>query len=82
MLQLIPFLGLALFFENVRTSKTMLLAVWSKAWLCSCSFAGIAGLNPTGAWVSVSCEVCMFSGRGLCDGAVTRSEESYEVWCV
>jgi hypothetical protein len=29
--------------------------------------------------------VCLFfvlSGRGLCDGLVSRPEESYRVWCV
>jgi hypothetical protein len=26
--------------------------------------------------------VCVLSGRRLCDGLVTRSEESYQVWCV
>jgi hypothetical protein len=35
-----------------------------------------------GAWMSVSCECCVLSGRGLCDGLVTRPEESYRVWCV
>jgi hypothetical protein len=29
-----------------------------------------------------SCECCVFSGRGLCDGLITRPEESYRVWCV
>jgi hypothetical protein len=35
-----------------------------------------------GAWMSVSCECCVLSGRGLCDGLVTRPEESYRLWCV
>ena len=30
--------------------------------------------------VSVVC--CVLSGRGLCDGLITRPEESYRVWCV
>jgi hypothetical protein len=33
------------------------------------------------AWMSVCCEWCVFSGRGLCDGLITRPEESYRVWC-
>jgi hypothetical protein len=37
---------------------------------------------PPGAWMSVSCECCVLSGRGLCDGPITRPEESYRVWCV
>jgi hypothetical protein len=24
----------------------------------------------------------VLSGRGLCDGLITRPEESYRVWCV
>jgi hypothetical protein len=28
----------------------------------------------------VCCECCVLSGRGLCDGAITRPEESYRMW--
>jgi hypothetical protein len=34
------------------------------------------------AWVSVCCECCVLSGRGLCDELITRPEESYRLWCV
>jgi hypothetical protein len=37
---------------------------------------------PPRAWMSVSCECCLMSGRGLCDGLVRRPEESYRLWCV
>jgi len=37
---------------------------------------------PPGAGMSVCCECCMLSGRGLCDELITRPEMSYEVWCV
>jgi hypothetical protein len=30
----------------------------------------------------VCCECCVLSGRGLCDGLVTRPEESYRLWRV
>jgi hypothetical protein len=30
----------------------------------------------------VCCECCVLSGRGLCDGLVTRPEKSYRLWCV
>jgi hypothetical protein len=49
----------------------------SKAWFFGRSLAGIAGSNPTRALMSVTCEYCVFSGRGLCDGPITRPEESY-----
>jgi hypothetical protein len=37
---------------------------------------------PPRAWMSVSCGCCVLSGRGFCDGLITRPEESYRVWCV
>jgi hypothetical protein len=38
---------------------------------------------PPGAWMSVSCECCVLSGRrGLCDELIPRPEESYRLWCV
>ena len=37
---------------------------------------------PPGAWMSVCCECCVLSGRGLCDELITRPEESYRLWCV
>jgi hypothetical protein len=30
----------------------------------------------------VRCVLCVLSGRGLCDGLITRPEESYRLWCV
>jgi hypothetical protein len=41
---------------------------------------GLWVLIPPTAWMSVSCECCELSGRGLCDELVTRPEESYRVW--
>ena len=35
-----------------------------------------------GAWMSVCCECCVLSGRGLCDELITHQEESYRLWCV
>ena len=49
--------------------------------MCGRLLAGIVGLNPTGAWMFV-CECFVLSGRGLCDGLITRPEESYRLWCV
>ena len=37
---------------------------------------------PPGAWMSVSCDCCVFSGTGLCDDLITRPGESFWVWCV
>jgi hypothetical protein len=51
------------------------VAVRSKARVCGCSFAGIAGSNPSCARLSVSCECGVLSGRGLCDEPIIRPEE-------
>jgi hypothetical protein len=37
---------------------------------------------PTEAWMPVSSECCVLSGRSLCDELITRPEESYRRWCV
>ena len=34
------------------------------------------------ALMSVCCECCVLSGRGLCVELITHSEESYRLWCV
>jgi hypothetical protein len=34
------------------------------------------------ARISVSCECCVLSGRGLCDRLIPRPEESYRLWNV
>ena len=57
------------------------MAARSKAWVCGRSPAGIVGSNPTGD-MDVCCECCVLLGRGLCDGLITRPEESYRLWCV
>ena len=37
---------------------------------------------PGRAWMSVCCECCVLSDRGLCGGLIARPEESYRLWCV
>jgi hypothetical protein len=37
---------------------------------------------PPEALMSVCCECSVLSGRSLCDGLITRPEESYRLWCV
>ena len=43
--------------------------------------AEVVGSNPTGG-MDVCCECCVLPGRILCDGLITRPEESYRLWCV
>jgi hypothetical protein len=61
--------------------RLMDVAARSKGWVCGRLLAGIAGSNPARAWMSVRCECCLLSIRGLCDGLITRPGESYRV-CV
>jgi hypothetical protein len=37
---------------------------------------------PPEAWMFVCCDCCVLWGKGLCDGLITRPEESYRLWCV
>jgi hypothetical protein len=53
------------------------VAARSKAWVFGGSLAGIAGSSAAGA-----CECSVLSGRGLCDGPITRPEKSHRLWCV
>ena len=70
--------------ENIRPfvpSLPVPVAARCKAWVCGRSPPEIVGSNLTGG-MDVCCECCVLSGRGLCDELITRSEESYRLWCV
>ena len=43
---------------------------------------GFLARIPPGSSMSVSRECCVLSGSGLCDGPITRPEESYWEWRV
>ena len=51
-----------------RSAATRLLRSWVRI--------------PPPEWMSVCCECCVLPGIGLCDGLITRPEESYRLWCV
>ena len=51
-----------------RSSAARLLKLWVRI--------------PKRAWMFVCCEYCVISGRSLCDGLITRPEESYRLWRV
>ena len=53
----------------------------SKTWVYGRSLGGIVGSNPAEG-MDVCVEYCVMSGRGLCDGLITRPEKSYRLWCV
>ena len=59
----------------------ILVATRCKTWICVRSLAVIAGSNHTGD-IDVCLlggECCALSGGGLCDGLITRPEESCRV---
>jgi hypothetical protein len=76
------------FLENICIYICIYIACRSQ-WPCGLmrgsAAARLLGLRvriPPGVWMSVSCDCCVLSGRGLCDELATRPEESYRVWCV
>jgi hypothetical protein len=51
---------------------------WPRGLRRGSAAARLLGLRfriPPGAWMSVSCDCCVLSGRGLCDGLITRPGE-------
>jgi hypothetical protein len=51
----------------------------SKAWAGGARLLRLWVRILLGTWMSVSCERCVLSGRGLCIGLITRPEESYRL---
>ena len=68
--------------KSILPGKPVPVAARSKAWVCGRSPAETVGSNPTGGMDVFLFESCVLSGRGLCDGLITRPEESYRLWCV
>jgi hypothetical protein len=57
------------------------VAARSKPWVLAASLLGTRVRIPLGAWMFVFVFYVVLScvGRGLCDGLITRPEESYRV---
>jgi hypothetical protein len=69
-------------FKTVCKNKQPIpVAARSKAWVCGRSPAEIVVSNPAGG-MDVCCQYCVLSGGGLCDGLITRPEESCSLWYV
>jgi hypothetical protein len=75
--------------EILIITMLFLTRVSRSQWSCSIR-RGSAAARVLGFWVrilsgtcmSVSCECCVFSGTGRCDGLMTCPKESYRLWCV
>ena len=52
-----------------RSAAARLLRLWVR-------------IPPGGMDVCQLCVLYVLSGRGVCDGPITRPEESYRLWCV
>jgi len=76
--QFVPFYNVShcSFNKHLILSYPIPVVARSKVWVCSRSLVSIAGLNPASG-MDVSWECCVFSGRDLCDGPITHSEQSY-----
>jgi len=55
---------------------SILAAARSKAWVCDCRLLGLWVRILSGGWTSISRECCVFSSRVLCEGPITRPENS------
>ena len=67
------------------TNKLTRWSQWLRGLRCGSAAARLLGLwvrIPPGAWMSVCCECCVLSGRGLCDELIARPEETYRLCCV
>jgi len=58
------------------------VAALSKAWICGCRLLESWVRFPPESVEFFSCECCVLSDRGLCDGLITSLQQSYRLWCV
>jgi len=66
-------------------SKGLSTSCWSRGLRRGSVPTRLLGLRfriPPEAWMSVAFECYVLSCRGLCDGPITRLEESYRVLCL
>jgi hypothetical protein len=66
-------------YNRLRTQANEVIPV--AVWVCGRPFAGTVGSNPAGRNECLSSGRCVLSSRGLCDGPIPSTEESYRV-CV
>jgi len=65
--------------KNIKYFQPTLVDPRSKGRFCGLSLSGIAGSKPAESWMSICCECCVLSGRGLSDGLIPRPEEPYRM---
>jgi hypothetical protein len=58
---------------------TLPVTARSKAWVATARLLGLwVRIQPV-AWMFISCEGCLLTDRGPCDGPITHPEESYRM---
>jgi hypothetical protein len=70
-------------FKNKVHHEVYPFLPWHNLLLCRSAAARLLELRvriPPGAWMSISYECRVLSGRGLCVGLITRPEDSYRMW--
>jgi hypothetical protein len=73
-----------LLYKYATVRRVTLIAMAARL-TCGSAAARLLGLwvwTPPEAWIYVSCECCVLSGRGRCFGLIPRPEEFYRLWCV
>jgi len=71
---------LRLKWRNLEKAAIICQSKWSRGLRRGSAAARLLRLwvrIPPSAWMSVCCQSCVLSGRGLYDGLITRPEESY-----
>ena len=66
---------------NVEVSRSQWPRDLRRRFAAACLLRLWVRIQPW-AWMSVRCECCVLSGRGLCGELITRPEDSYRLWCV
>jgi hypothetical protein len=78
----VPLIVRVSFFKHYKTFIGLIpVAEGSNATVYGSSLTGTAASNPV--WLTAVClffEFCVLSCRSLCDGPITRPEESYRLW--
>ena len=77
---------ISLCIRSYKLQQTYGRSQWPRGLRCRSTAARLLSLwvrIPPGTWMSVCCECCVLSGRGLCNALITRPEESYRTrWVV
>ena len=69
------------FLRVLRVSSQCLWPHGQRRGSVAARLLGLRVRIPPGAWMFLSCEFCVLSGRGLFHGLITCPEESYWMWC-